>query len=118
VIALAILGIGLGVILPGIGLSLRLRQDASEGSRLAVAAEQVLGDLVLRKEAPQRAEEGEVDGCAWVIEPLDAAADGTGGDAARHGAELTAVRVTLSLAGGPRWEFTTLLPRPKPVVGP
>ena len=118
VIALAILGIGLGVILPGIGLSLRLRQDATEGSRLALAAEQVLGDLVLRKEAPESAEEGEVGGCSWLIEPLDAAAPDPAASGARHGAELAQVRLTLTAPGGLRWELTTLLPRAKPARNP
>ena len=117
IIALAILGIGLGVILPGIGLSLRMRRDASDDSRLALAAEQVLGDLVQRTKPLEAAEEGEIGGCRWQLEPLETPAAGLG-DARPHGAALTVVRLTLTAPGGPRWEMTTLLPSPRPEPNP
>jgi prepilin-type N-terminal cleavage/methylation domain-containing protein len=117
IIALAILGIGLGVILPGIGLSLRMRRDASDDSRLALAAEQVLGDLVQRTKPLESVEEGEIDGCRWQLEPLETSAARLG-EARPHGAALTTVRLTLTAPGGPHWEMTTLLPGPKPESNP
>jgi len=111
VIALAILGIGIGVVLPGIGFSLRLRQEAAESSRLAIVAEQALGELALRKTAPKGVEEGEVDGYRWQLEPVDAAVAHGSAAGARRGAELVEVRLTVSAPSGPRWELTTLLPR-------
>jgi prepilin-type N-terminal cleavage/methylation domain-containing protein len=111
VIALAILGIGIGVVLPGIGFSLRLRQEAAESSRLAIVAEQALGELVLRKTAPKGVEEGEVDGYRWQLEPVDAAVAHGSAAGARRGAALVEVRLSVSAPSGPRWELTTLLPR-------
>lgn len=122
VIALAILGIGLGVILPGIGLSLRMRRDAADSVRLAIAAEQVLGELSQRTKAPAENEEGESGGCRWLIEPLDIEVGGGIGAGniveTRRGAELVAVRLTVSVPDGSRWEMTTLLPRGKPETNP
>ena len=116
VIALAILGIGLGVVLPGIGLSLRLRQNAAVEARMGLAAEQVLGDLSQRTKPLEGAEEGEIDGIAWVIEHVATREAGGSVTGAAHGAELDTVRLSLTVPGGPRWEFTTLLPRAKPEV--
>jgi prepilin-type N-terminal cleavage/methylation domain-containing protein len=122
VIALAILGIGLGVILPGIGLSLRMRRDAADSVRLGIAAEQVLGELSQRTKAPAENEEGEAGGCRWLLEPLDVEIGGGIGAGnvveAGRGAELVAVRLTVSVPDGPRWELTTLLPRGKPETNP
>jgi type II secretory pathway pseudopilin PulG len=117
VIAIAILGIGLGVILPGIGLSLRLRQEAAAEARLAVAAEQLLGNLVLREKAPESAEDGETDGCRWRLEPWETPRAGSAA-AATHGAELATVRLTITSPEGKSWELTTLLPRGAPESAP
>lgn len=106
--ALAILGIGLGVILQGIGQGLRLRGEASEQARLSATAEQLLGELVERTQAPEEPEEGEEGGCRWRLESL-----GTGELVRRvksEGAELLEVRITIS-CGASDWELTTLLPR-------
>jgi hypothetical protein len=94
-----------------------MRRDASDESRLALAAEQVLGDLVHRTKPLEGTEEGEIDGCRWLLEPLETSAAGLG-EARPHGAALTAVRLTLTAPGGPRWEMTTLLPSPKPESAP
>jgi prepilin-type N-terminal cleavage/methylation domain-containing protein len=109
IVALAILGIGLGVIMQGIGQGLRLRGEAAENLRLSIVAEQQLGALAARAAAPAAAEEGEEGGCTWRVEPLASEAPPRAPDA--HGAELVTVRLTVGVPSGRRWEFTTLLPR-------
>ena len=109
IVALAILGIGLGVILQGIGQGLRLRGEASEQTRLSAVAERLLGSLPAREAAPEEPEEGEDNGCRWRVEGVDR------GDLARReetrGAELIEVRITVACAADRPWELTTLLPR-------
>lgn len=118
IISLAILGIGLGVIFQGLGLGLRLRGEAAQNSRLAVAAERVLGTLPARREAPKEAEEGEVDGCRWRLEPLERRPEPPGGLPERRGGELVEVRLTLTPPSGASWEITTLLPLGKEEAKP
>jgi prepilin-type N-terminal cleavage/methylation domain-containing protein len=118
IIALAILGIGLGVIFQGLGFSLRLRGEATQSVRLAVAAERVLGGLPARRAAPKEAEEGELDGVSWRLEPLARRAEPLGGPPRPLGAELVEVRLTLSVPSGRTLEMTTLLPAGKPEAAP
>ncbi|HEY5998182.1 MAG TPA: type II secretion system protein [bacterium] len=117
-VALAILGIGLGVIFPGIAMTLRLRREAADSARLSIVAEQVLGDLATRKKAPESPEEGDVGGCHWLLEPVGAPAPAAGAAGEPHGAELVQARLTVSTQGGPSWELLTLLPRGKPEAKP
>lgn len=110
-VALAILGIGLGVVFQGLAQGLRARGEASENVRVAVIAARILGDLVVRKAAPEGVEEGEEDDCRWRLEPLakrETAASETAGE--RHGAPLIEVRLTFTGPSGRGWEMQTLLP--------
>lgn len=115
-VALAILGVGLGVVFQGIGQGLRLRGQSADNVSLSLVAERVLGELVEREAAPTAPEEGEDSGCRWRLEPLaPAVAPGgviaTSAASSPRGAPLVAVRITVTAPSGRGWEATTLLPR-------
>jgi general secretion pathway protein I len=115
IVALAILGIGLGVVFQGIGQGLRLRGAAAESVRLALAAEAVLGRLPERTAAPAAPEEGEDAGCRWRLEAVSGAA-GAGGAGSAKGsapAQPVEVRLTVTAPSGAAWTLTTLLPPPE-----
>ena len=117
-VALAILGIGLGVVFQGIGQGLRLRGASADNLKLSLAAESVLGGLIEREAAPAEPEEGEDSGCRWRLEPVERPV-GPGGVVGASsapdqlGAPLVAVRLTITAPSGRNWELTTLLPLPK-----
>ncbi len=122
IVALAILGIGLGVVFQGIGQGLRLRGQSADNIAIALAAESVLGGMAEREAAPAETEEGEEAGCRWRLETVEQpVASGGVVDLApageRRAAPLVAVRLTVTSAGGRTWETTTLLP-PAKAVGP
>ena len=108
IIALAVVGLGVGVIFGGIGQGLRLRRTAAADLPLAVVADSLVGGLLARTAAPEAPEEGEQDGVRWSIETLAPSAP-TGGDTSLP--PLVEVRIALEGAGGNRWELVTLLPR-------
>ena len=117
-VALAILGIGLGVVFQGISQGLRLRGQSADSVRLSLATERLLGDLIEREAAPTEPEEGEESGCRWRLEPLEHAAVPGGvvenvDTSAHRGAQLVDVRLTVTTSSGRGWETTTLLPRAK-----
>ena len=117
-VALAILGIGLGVVFQGIGQGLRLRGQSADSVRLSLVTERLLGDLIEREAAPTELEEGEESGCRWRLEPLERAVAPGGvienAAATDHrGAPLVDVRISVSTPSGRAWEATTLLPRAK-----
>ena len=117
-VALAILGIGLGVVFQGIGQGLRLRGESADNVRLMLVAERILGELVEREAAPTGPEEGEDSGCRWQLEPVEGAVSAGGvidASAApdQRGAPLVEVRLTVKAPSGRGWETTTLLPRAK-----
>ena len=119
-VALAILGIGLGVVFQGVGQGLRLRRESADNVRLALVAERLLGELVEREAAPDGPEEGEDAGCLWRLEPLEQAAAPagvieTGSAPGGHGAPLVELRLVVKTPSGRSWEATTLLPRAKDV---
>jgi general secretion pathway protein I len=119
-VALAILGIGLGVVFQGVGQGLRLRRESADNVRLSLVAESLLGGLVEREAAPERPEEGEDSGCRWRLEPVErpVAPGGVvdaGSAAASHGAPLVEVHITVTAPSGSSWEATTLLPPAKEV---
>lgn len=117
-VALAILGIGLGVVFQGIGQGLRLRGESADNIRLSLATERLLGELVERESAPTELEEGEASGCRWRLEPLERTV-ALGGVIANslspehRAAPLVDVRLTVTAPSGRVWEMTTLLPREK-----
>jgi len=114
IVALAILGIGLGVVFEGIAQGLRVRGAAAESVRIALVAERILGELPEREAAPTTVEEGEESGCRWRLELVD----GKGGAVAATGAaaepappdSLVEVRLTVTGPSGRSWELSTLLP--------
>jgi general secretion pathway protein I len=107
IIALAVLGIGLGVIFQGLAQGLRVRRESAENVRLAIVGERFLGELLAREGAPSEAEEGEEAGVRWRVETVPAAAAaGEGSPFAR----LMEVRLILESRAGRRWVLTTLLP--------
>ena len=117
-VALAILGIGLGVVFQGISQGLRLRGQSADSVRLSLVTERLLGDLIEREAAPTELEEGEESGCRWRLEPLEpAVAPGgmieTAAAPGQRGAPLVAVRLSVTAPSGRGWETTTLLPRAK-----
>jgi prepilin-type N-terminal cleavage/methylation domain-containing protein len=117
-VALAILGIGLGVVFQGIGQGLRLRGESADNVRLSLVTESLLGELVEREAAPTESETGEDSGCTWRLEPVERAVgtgEARGGSAAadRRGAALVGVRLTVTAPSGRSLETTTLLPREK-----
>jgi len=117
-VALAILGIGLGVVFQGISQGLRLRGASADNVRLSLVAERLLGELAERPASPTEPEEGEDAGCRWRIETIEQAVSPGGmieisAAADRRGATLAAVRLTVTAASGRTWEATTLLPRGK-----
>ena len=117
-VALAILGIGLGVVFQGISQGLRLRGQSADSVRLSLATERLLGDLIEREAAPTEPEEGEESGCRWRLEPLERAVVPGGvvenaENSAHRGAHPVDVRLTVTTASGRSWEMTTLLPRAK-----
>lgn len=116
-VALAILGIGLGVVFQAIGQGLRLRGEAAENVRLSLVAESVLGRLPEREAAPAEPEEGEEAGCRWRIESVGAPAGGAaaaapGAAPEPSGASLEEVRITVTAPSGRSWELYSLLPGP------
>lgn len=118
IVALAILGIGLGVVFQGIGQGLRLRGESADTIVISLAAESLLGGLAEREAAPPETEEGEESGCRWRLEPVEQPGAPGGvsdlsGATDRRGAPLVAVRLTITAASGRTWETTTLLPRAK-----
>jgi general secretion pathway protein I len=120
-VAFAILGIGLGVVFGGIGQGLRLRGESKENVAMALVAERLLGEIVVREAAPTAPEEGEEAGCRWRLETVDqpVARGGVVGASAApgvRGAPLVEVRLTVTAASGRSWEATTLLPRDKDAV--
>jgi len=120
-VALAILGIGLGVVFQGVGQGLRLRRESADNVRLSLAAESVLGGLIEREAAPDGPEEGEDSGCLWRLDPVERAVGPGGvidtGSAPGHpGAPLVEIRLTVTSPSGRSWEATTLLPRAKEVT--
>jgi len=120
-VALAILGIGLGVVFQGIGQGLRLRGASADNVKLSLAAERLLGEMIEREAAPTEPEEGEDSGCRWRLEPVErAVAPGGVVDASaapdQRGAPLVEVRLTVTAPSGRGWDMTTLLPRAKDAV--
>jgi len=117
IVALAILGIGLGVVFQGLGQGLRLRGESADNVRISLVAEHQLGLLADRVAAPTAPEEGEESGCRWRLETLaqavspGVAAGSTAG--VRPGAPLEEVRLTVTAGSGRAWESTVLLPRGK-----
>lgn len=112
-VALAILGIGLGVIFQGLGQGLRLRGEAAENVRLAQVAESLIGRLAERDAAPASPEEGEESDCRWRLEALAPPAAAAAAAPGSAGARLAEVRLTVTAKSGRSWEMTTLLPRAK-----
>jgi len=117
-VALAILGIGLGVVFQGIGQGLRLRGQSADNVMLSLAAEHLLGGLIEREAAPTELEEGEESGCRWRLEPVERAVAlggviDTSAAAEHRGAPLIDVRLTVTAPSGRSWETSTLLPRAK-----
>jgi prepilin-type N-terminal cleavage/methylation domain-containing protein len=117
-VALAILGIGLGVVFQGISQGLRLRGESADNVRLSLATERMLGELIEREAAPTEPEEGEDSGCRWRLEPLErtvapGAVDGTARTADQRGAPLVEVRLIVTAPAGRSWETSTLLPSAK-----
>jgi prepilin-type N-terminal cleavage/methylation domain-containing protein len=111
VIALAVLGIGLGVIFQGLSQGLRLRGAAAENVRLALVAERVLGGLPERESAPEEPEEGVEDGCRWRLEAVAGTRAGRASVAGGDGeAAPVEVRLTVTGPSGRSWEMSTLLP--------
>lgn len=108
-VALAILGIGIGVIVQGFGQGLRIRRDAADSVRLIIAAQRFLGQLVALEEAPDTEEEGEEEGFLWLITPV--AIERT--DDTPPGAALVEVRLTVTSPTGRSLQLTTLLPETK-----
>jgi hypothetical protein len=97
---------GVSVIFQGLGQSLRIRRDAADNVRLAIAAERLLGGLLAREEAPAAREEGEDAGYRWSIDPQSSSSR----DELAPGARLVEVRLAVESPAGRRWEMTTLLP--------
>lgn len=108
-VALAILGIGVGVIFQGLAQGLRIRREAAENVRLTIAAEKLLDELIAEEEAPEAKAAGEADGYRWSIEPLPAERK----DDIAYGATLVEVRLAVESPAGRRLEMTTLLPEQK-----
>jgi prepilin-type N-terminal cleavage/methylation domain-containing protein len=117
-VALAILGVGLGVVFQGISQGLRLRGQSADSVRLSLVTERLLGDLIEREAAPTEPEEGEESGCRWRLEPLERAVApggviGTAAAPDHRGAPLVEVRLSVTAPSGRGLEMTTLLPRAK-----
>ena len=115
-VALAILGVGLGVVFQGLSQGLRLRGESADNLGLALVTERMLGELIEREAAPTGLEEGEESGCRWRLEPLERAvapgvAIGVAAASEQRGAPLVEVRFTVTAASGRSWETTTLLPK-------
>ncbi len=106
-VALAILGIGLGVVFQGIGQGLRLRGESADNVRLSLATERLLGELVERESAPTELEEGEESGCRWRLEPRRACRRPGRGDR-----ELSCRRIIAP----PRWWTSASPSRRRPVA--
>jgi len=120
-VALAILGIGLGVVFQGISQGLRLRGESADNVRLSLVTERLLGDLIEREAAPTEPEEGEEGGCRWRLEPLERTVAPGGVIESTVAPELRSaplvdVRLTVTASSGRSWETTTLLPRAKDKV--
>jgi prepilin-type N-terminal cleavage/methylation domain-containing protein len=112
-VALAILGIGVGVIFSGLAQGLRLRRDAEETIRLGILAERLVGGLLARRVAPKAAEEGEEGGLHWRVEPVEAPPPRPGEVTRTSPAAPTVeIRLTVEAPSGRRWELSSLLPAP------
>jgi general secretion pathway protein I len=114
-VALAILGIGLGVVFQGFSQGLRVRGESADNVRISLVAERLLGQLIERTEAPSASEEGEENGCRWRLEPVERAVPLGGvvasGSDSRRGGALVEVRLTVTAPSGRSWEAQSLLPQ-------
>ena len=105
-LAFAILGIGLTVIMQGIATGLQARRLSAESHHLALVAANRLDHLLAAGEAPAAAEEGREAGFDWRTEPTAAPSDGEGGDTV-----LATVTITVTSTSGRTLQVTTLAPR-------
>jgi prepilin-type N-terminal cleavage/methylation domain-containing protein len=102
-LAMALLGIGLAVIMQGLALGLKVRRDSGETQAMCQVAGSRLNEL-LGEGSFSAAAEGTEGPYVWRLEELPSA----GGAAAERLAHL---RINVEAPSGRAWELHTIFPR-------
>jgi hypothetical protein len=106
-LALFILGTGLGVIMQGLSVGLKVRRESTESQHLSLIALNRLNLLMSEWKVPLEMEEGSEGDYRWRIEGSPPEGDaGEGG-----GAVPAHVRILVEAPSGRTWELSTLMPQ-------
>lgn len=105
-IAMAILGIGLAVIMQGLALGLKVRRESVETEAMCRVAGNRLNEL-LGEGSFSAAAEGTEGSYLWRLEELPS--EGGAGSAAAG--RLAGLRVSVEAPSGRSWELYTVFPR-------
>jgi prepilin-type N-terminal cleavage/methylation domain-containing protein len=111
IVALAILGIGLGWILKGISAGLEARDRAAKQGRQSAIAERLLHQSLPMGTAKKEPEEGEEGDCSWRIESEEKP-QASSLTAQLPWTEPVKVKITITCGTERPWELMTLLPAP------
>ena len=104
-IAVALLGMGIAVIVQGLALGLRVRRESAVIREMTLAASNTVNLLLLRGEAPAAEEEGEAGDYVWRIVPEPAALGEE-----EEGETRMPLRIVVEKAGGRSLEVFTVFP--------
>ena len=103
-LAVALLGLGMAVIVQGFAVGLRVRRESAAIREMTLAASGAVNLLLARGEAPAEEEEGEAGSYFWRIIPeaVDPPEDGE--------SELVQVRILVERRSGRPLQVLTLFP--------
>jgi prepilin-type N-terminal cleavage/methylation domain-containing protein len=105
-LAMALLGIGLAVIMQGLALGLKVRRESAENQAMCQVAGNRLNDL-MGEGSFSAAAEGTEGPYRWRLEEISSP-DGAGGG----GTEMLAtLRISVEAPSGRSWELYTIFPR-------
>jgi prepilin-type N-terminal cleavage/methylation domain-containing protein len=105
-LAMAILGIGLAVIMQGLALGLKVRRESIETQAMSQVAENRLNEL-LGEGSFSAAAEGTDGPYLWRLEELPAVGGAETGSAGR----LARLKINVEAPSGRTWELYTIFPR-------
>lgn len=107
-VAVALLGMGIAVIVQGLALGLRVRRESAAVRKMTLTASNAVNLLLLRGEAPSAEEEGETGEYTWRIVPEPAAFG------EEEGAKTQVpLRIVVEREGGRSLEVFTAFPAAK-----
>ena len=105
-LAMALLGIGLAVIMQGMALGLKVRRDSIETQAMSQVAENRLNEL-LDEGSFSAAAEGTDGPYLWRLEELSTAGGAGTGSAER----LASLKINVEAPSGRTWDLYTIFPR-------